>query len=438
VTLRVGADGHVGYRQAAVACGWRDHADGRAAESPSGSVVARSGARSPRARRHSSSCGRGLGVAPTLDTRAVKVFVSSLIVGFEAARDVAASGATALGHGVVRAEDFGASPNSPQSACLAGVRAADVVILILGARYGHVQASGLSATHEEYREARDTRPVIVFIEAAIDPDPQQAEFIREVQGWERGHFTAEFRDAPDLRDKVMRALHDYILATESAPLDEVELVDRATSFVPGARTFSGTGLTLVVAGGPRRVVLRPAEMESAELHGFLMAEALTGADAVLSPARGTDLSVRGDTVRLVQEHGVAGVALDEAGSLVVIQPAVEREVWSSGIASIIEEDVAARLTRAFRFCGRVLDHVDAAQRITHVAIVAALRGAGHMPWRTRDEQQRSPNAATMSMRSTDDAAVTLSPPVRRRAALLHDTQRLVEDFTVRLRREAKG
>jgi hypothetical protein len=43
----------------------------------------------------------------------------------------------------------------------------------------------------------------------------------------------------------------------------------------------------------------------------------------------------------------------------------------------------------------------------------------------------------MGMRRLDEVVVLLSPPVRRRAALLHDTQRLAEDFTARLRREAK-
>jgi hypothetical protein len=313
------------------------------------------------------------------------------------------------------------------------------MILILSKRYGHFQASGLSATHEEYREARDTRPVIVFIEAEIDPEPQQAEFIKEVQGWERGHFTAEFRDANDLRDKAIRAMHDYVLANESAPLDEAELSRRAESLVPQSRMTSGTDLIVVVAGGPQRTVIRPAELEDQGLHRFLMAEALTGADAVLSPARGTDLSIHGNTVQLVQDRGVSLVALDEGGNVVIVQPAVERdERRTSAITSIIEEQIHDRVSRALQFSARVLDQVDSTQRITHVAVVAALRGGGHMPWRTREEQQRSPNAASMNMRASELVVVSLSPPVRRRAALAHDTQRLAEDFTVRLRREVKG
>lgn len=368
----------------------------------------------------------------------MKVFISSLIRGFEVLREAAASGVTTLGHQAVRAEDFGASPDSPQAACLAGVRSSDAVILILGARYGYVQSSGLSATHEEYQEARDTRPVIVFIEEGLDAEPQQGAFIREVQGWERGHFTAEFRDADDLRDKVIRAMHDYVLTNVSSPVDEAELVDRAAAIIPASRNSAGTDLAVVVAGGPRRAVLRPAELESDDLHRFLMAEALTGPNAVLRPARGTDLTVRGDTLTLIQEQGSALVSLDEEGSIVVLQPAIERDEWRSGITSIIEENVTESITQAIRLCGHILQHIDSVQRITHIAIAAGLRGAGHLPWRTTEEQRRSPNAATMGMRNSEHAAVMLSPPVRRRAALLHDTQRMAEDFTVRLRREVKG
>jgi hypothetical protein len=157
----------------------------------------------------------------------------------------------------------------------------------------------------------------------------------------------------------------------------------------------------------------------------------------LPEQRGTDVSVSGNSVRLVQEHGTAAIILDEEGSLLVIQPAIKRGAWRSGIASIIEEEIQEQLTRFF---GSAVGSstIDPAQRLSHVAIVVAMRGAGHTSWRTRDEQQRSPNSATMSMRGSEHIAVTLSPPVHRRAALLHDTQRLGEDFTVRLRREIKG
>jgi hypothetical protein len=97
----------------------------------------------------------------------VRVFISSLIGGMEEYRAAAAAGIGALGHDVVRAEDFGALADSPQVACLRGVRESDVVVLLIGSRYGVPQGSGLSATHEEYREAVLTnQPVQVFVGAA--------------------------------------------------------------------------------------------------------------------------------------------------------------------------------------------------------------------------------------------------------------------------------
>ena len=117
----------------------------------------------------------------------VRVFVSSLMSGdFDTLRDAACDAISLLGYEALRAEDYVASPTSAQVACLAGVRSADAVVLILGSQYGVPQASGLSATHEEYREARETsRPVFAFIAADAQRTPAQAEFIREVRDWER-------------------------------------------------------------------------------------------------------------------------------------------------------------------------------------------------------------------------------------------------------------
>ena len=377
-------------------------------------------------------------VAAGWENGRMRVFISSLNRGFEAFRDAAASGVETLGHQPIRAETFGAAPGSPQQACLAGVREADVLLLLLGAQYGHPQASGLSATHDEYREARDTKPVIVLIQQDVEPEASQAKFIEEVQGWEHGHFSAGFHDADDLQGRVIRALHDYVLANETGPSDESELTDRATALIPGTRSGGSTDLVVAIAGAPLRAVLRPAELESEELRRFLLAEALTGPDAVLTPALGTDVSIRGAAIHLSQSQGSGFVALDEVGGLLVVQPAVDHNRGHSGITSIIEEVITERIAHAIRFCARILDHVDPAERVSHVVPVGALRAAGHLPWRTRAEYERNPNTATMGFASAERVVVTLSPAMRRRAALVHDTQRLAEDLAVRLRREVKG
>src|SRR5688500_8672162 len=101
----------------------------------------------------------------------MRVFVSSLISGMEPLRRAARDAVAALGHQPVMAEDFGARVSSAQVACLDGIRQADVVVLILGDRYGTVQPSGLSATHEEYRDAKGQKPVLAFVQDGVTPEP---------------------------------------------------------------------------------------------------------------------------------------------------------------------------------------------------------------------------------------------------------------------------
>ena len=150
----------------------------------------------------------------------MKVFISSVIRGLEAYRDAASRAARALRHEVKRAEDFTASAATPQQTCLAGVRLADVVILLVGSRYGDRQDSGLSATHEEYREARNRCPVLVFIQQNVNFESEQEVFVREVQAWSTGHFTSAFSTPDDLRDQLTAALRDLELSRAVGPVDE--------------------------------------------------------------------------------------------------------------------------------------------------------------------------------------------------------------------------
>lgn len=366
----------------------------------------------------------------------MRVFVGSLMrEAFGPLREAACGAITMLGHEPVRAEDYSASSSSPQTACLAGVRAADVVVLILGAEYGARQESGLSATHEEYREARETsRPVLAFIDDGAEPEGQQVQFIGEVQSWETGHYTASFGDTADLQAKVTQGLHQHLLDQAATPLDEDELHERARALIPTHIHTNGPLLVVAIAGGPPRQVIRPAELESVELRRYLEDHAHGGPGAVLSHAFGTDTSTRGDTIILEQRDSGARLTVSETGDVMAAQPAIRRDAWQVGLPSIIDEEITEHTMRALRFAAEILDHIDPLQRISHVALVAVLLKAGYLPWRTRAEQNQNPNAATMSLSGRDRIEAALSPPTRQRAALSGDTKRLSEDLTVRLRR----
>ena len=182
----------------------------------------------------------------------MKVFVSSVITGLEVFRDAAVSAIATLGYEAIRAEDFSASSQGPRRECLSAVRSSDAMVLLLGETYGQQQQSGLSATHEEYREARNNTPVLAFVQGGISPEPHQREFIKEVRSWESGLFTATFTGSEDLRSRVTKALHDLIINMKTTPVDTNDTADRARALIPTERTTSNTGLLIAVAHGPTR------------------------------------------------------------------------------------------------------------------------------------------------------------------------------------------
>jgi hypothetical protein len=193
----------------------------------------------------------------------VKVFLSSVISGMEDYRAAARRAAETLDHTVLAAEDFGASPLSPQQVCLGAVREADVVVLLLGARYGAPQGSSLSPTHEEYREARGKKPVLAFVQSDVEREPAQHAFVDEVSTWEGGGYRESFDTLESLAAAVTRGLHNWELAQQAGPVDEEELVGRTAGLLP-TRSVQAAGaplLHIVVGGAPAQQVVRPGALD---------------------------------------------------------------------------------------------------------------------------------------------------------------------------------
>jgi len=366
----------------------------------------------------------------------MKAFISSVIAGFQPFRDAASRAARTLRHEVIKAEDLGAAPDSPQRVCLAGVRKAEVLVLILGARYGEIQPSGLSATHEEFREARERCAVLVFIQEGVTREPHQEDFVREVRDWASGHYTASFSDAEDLKDSVVTALHELELSNKvAADTADDDLVQRAQGLVPREHGFASPSLALVVVGAPRQQVLRPVDIERDDFADRILKEAMFGKVAVFSTASGCDRRVQGD--QLVLRQPDASVLVDQTGSVRIVQPARAPGGGDGSYLSVlIAEDVQERLERGLRFVSWLLDEIDAVGRLSRVAPLVALVDAGYTGWKTRAEHRRQPNTVQMNVRG-DDALVMLSPAGQPRASLRVQADKLAEDLMVLLRRKVR-
>lgn len=371
----------------------------------------------------------------------MKIFISSLIGGFEDQRAAARSAIVALRHEPVVAEDFGAQATSPQVACLQGVRSSDLVVLILGARYGFVQGtSGVSPTHEEYLEARGSKPILMFVQEGVEREEPQAKFISDVGAWQSGHFRAGFKTADELRDLVTRAIHDFQLANAAGPLDTAALTAAAEGMLPKARQNSQASspvLHIGIVGGPIQRLIRPAELESPKLADAIHQQALFVEPKLFSKSQGVDTSINDSALIIEQERG-ARVQLAEDGSLLLRLPLGKTEGRRGngfGFFAVIEEDVLRELATALEFSAWLLDKIDPTQRITHVAIAASIEASDYMGWRTQEEQDASPNSGTMRMGNSQQAPSSSTD--RPRAALRFQAAELAEDLMVHLRRQMK-
>jgi hypothetical protein len=311
-----------------------------------------------------------------------------------------------------------------------------MMLLLVGERYGAIQASGLSATHEEYREARERKPVFVFVQAGVSRETGEQQFLDEVQAWATGHLRASFSTPEELKAAVIRALHDYALATATAGANEGEMATRAHQLISAMSSGRGEPQLLVaITAGPHQQVIRPVELEDPALARDIQREALFGQHAVFSPQQGMTTAVRGNA--LILEQADASVLVDQAGSVRIAQPA-RRGTARRGteIPALIEEDVANSLATSLRFAGWLLDRVDSVRRLSDVVVAAHLADAGYMAFRTRAEHAASPNSAAMGSGS-DDPTVMLTPARRHRRALNQDAGRIAQDLTVLLRRSRR-
>lgn len=368
----------------------------------------------------------------------MKVFVSSLIGGMEDFRAAAVEAIESLGHDAITAEAFPANASSPRVACLAGVRDANLVVLVLGGRYGEEQkSSGLSATHEEYREARGKKPVLAFIQQGVDKEPRQAAFIQEVEDWEKGQYRAAFTTREQLRNEVTQAIHRRELALAAAPVDAKELLSRALEIVShqDSRHYAQARslLKIAVVSGPMQQILRPVEIERPDLNRSILQEALFGSSPIFDATEGNSFELIGDRLSVGQSNGNA-VSVDERGSLLL---SLRVESSNRGMGVIIEEEVAERMRAGLSFAARLLDQIDSSERLSRVVVAAHLEGSGYSAWRTRAEHQRSPNQITYGrgFREQEEQPVHLQPPDMARGALSYDTHTLAEDLVALLRRQ---
>ncbi|AWM92286.1 hypothetical protein DJ564_16365 [Pseudomonas sp. 31-12] len=154
----------------------------------------------------------------------MKVFISSVVRGFEQFRAAAKDAVEALDMKPIMSEHFGARTYSSEHACLTEVDQCDVFVLILGVNYGYEPEPGMSVTQQEFRQAVSRRkPILVFIQQT-EFDEKQAVFVNEVSDYKLGFFRASFSGPQELLTAIIQGLTRMEKSKSSVP--EKEFLER--------------------------------------------------------------------------------------------------------------------------------------------------------------------------------------------------------------------
>ncbi|WP_050599134.1 DUF4062 domain-containing protein [Qipengyuania citrea] len=365
----------------------------------------------------------------------MRIFVSSVMRDFATYRDAAFAAIRSLDHEVVSAEDFPASTTSSRVACLQGVREADLVILILGERYGWSGTqSGLSPTHEEFHEAVRDGKVIPFVQTGVNFEAAQQRFVEEVENYDTGmHRGRKFLTEEDLRNEVTRAINRYQLSAATTPVDVEAMVEKARQLIPqeerGMVRMIGPLLHLAVVGGPAQTILRPSEIEDQQKVDAIVAD-LSTATGYFSYRRRTVPRFDQGALIIEQENGAA-FSIDETGAMLLSVPVEEA---TGHLKPLIEEHVAAAIGKGLTFADSMLEKFDRTQRLTRTVVAADIGTSAAFGWRTRSQQAANPDSMQIAMGRNAPGAVMLNPPDRTRMALRADRTQMIEDLLALLRR----
>ena len=151
-----------------------------------------------------------------------KVFISSVIKGFEKFRQAAKEAVETVGMIPIMSENFNARPYSPQKACIKEVQESELVVLILGERRGH-EESGVSATEAEYLAANKANiHILPFVQVDVTMEEKQKQFKQRIEHYSEGFCRAGFPTPKILKERIISSLNDWKSSPTSVNCNEIK------------------------------------------------------------------------------------------------------------------------------------------------------------------------------------------------------------------------
>jgi hypothetical protein len=316
-----------------------------------------------------------------------RVFVSSVIDGFEDHRKTAREAILSAGGEPILVEDFSGLAVSPRNACLDGVASCDIFIVIVGSRGGWPAPSGKLVVEEEYEEARRRKlPVLAFIQEC-EREHDAERLVERLSDYVEGVFRPTYNDFPELQKAVEHALAPLIRGFtkrgSAAPMIAEKLGNPH-------RIYSETCLRFVLAPERADELIDPVSIESPVLSKELLRIGHDDRVELFSYTwpKKTEVGVAEIVITQSEEgyrrKGTDWVRLEltTRGIIVIDQNVTGRPTEGNrddfvGAMAVIERDVVDAIEKSFAFSNAFISAKDPYKRYDQMAYNVAISGLGH-------------------------------------------------------------
>ncbi len=360
----------------------------------------------------------------SLSTMRPRVFVSSVIEGFDAHRQAARVAIHAAdGEPLLVNEDFPSIHASSRNACLDAVASSDYFVLIIGARGGWRAPSGRLVVQEELEEARRRRiPALVFIED-VEQDEDAKNLSRTVSDYVDGYFRVRFRGPEELGRELERALRPLIETARRPAMNPDEL---SAYLEHPYKVGDQVTLRFVLVPARREEIIDPIRLGSGEFADRLLELGHSKPIGLFSYQRAKEPpSLSNDSLIIEQpagndwRRGIQAVRMElhESGTMVLDSNVTGRTERANSsdlmrIFRIAIEDVEAALAADFRFAAAIYDELDLYKRHQRFLWNAALSGMGYRTFARNPQPSQSYTMATTE-RAEPFSAFTEGRPIDR-------------------------
>ena len=372
-----------------------------------------------------------------------RVFVSSVIEGFEAYREAARAGIKAAGgEPVLVNEDFPSMPNSSRNACLDAVASSDIYLAIIGERGGWQAPSGKLVVEEEFEEAQDQDlPVLLFL---VDGhrEEEAERLARRLSDYVEGYFRVEVENSAELQEEVERALQRLI----DDPTDEQPDMQRVQDSTSSPYDLGGKpSLRMILAPERKEEVVDPMTLESAKFRHRVYRIAHSLNVKLLRYTEPKSHTVNQESLIIMQRSSsrqgsgkeTARLEIGERGRIIVDASLTEPSQRGMGSGMVIDASKIKNVARrAFAFAETFYDEIDQHGRYQQFLHNAVLANPGNR--KIVDEVDPQQQTFSMSYGAQNDPIVAFDNPRRISRNTLREPTDEIERILTRIRRQRES